>query len=143
MLSQRRVACSIAALFFVAACGRTELDQPVDDDGGSTAGTGGSGIGTGGHGGDGGHAGTGGAAGNAMGRAGAGGNATGRAGATGASGTGGTGGQPPPVPIPCGGTTCQPATQACCIQPGGGAMCINAGATCPGGASIGCLEGGA
>jgi hypothetical protein len=75
--------------------------------------------------------------------------AMGRAGANGARGgaagssTGGTGGQPPPIPIPCGTTTCQPGTQSCCLQANGGSMCINAGATCPGGASIGCLEGAA
>jgi len=34
MMLRRRVAYSIAAALFVIACGRTELDQPIDDDGG-------------------------------------------------------------------------------------------------------------
>ncbi len=200
MMIRRRVAYSIAAALFVMACGRTELDQPVEDDGGppgtGQAGRGGTtgaagrgGSSAGGHGGSAGSIGgtTGaGAIGGTTGVAGRGGTtgAAGRGGATGAAGRGGTtgtgaiggttglagrggttgvagrggvggfgaiggsggvggfgaiggtGGQPP---IPCGATTCAPVTEACCLQ-SSSATCIPAGSTCPGGASIGCLD---
>jgi hypothetical protein len=60
-------------------------------------------------------------------------------GAAGVGGSsGGTGGQPP-IPIPCGRMSCVPGVEACCIRQNG-SSCIKAGATCPGGASISCLD---
>jgi len=202
MTIRRRVAYSIAAALFVMACGRTELDQPVDEDGGppgtgqaghggttgaagrgGTTGAGGNGgsiggtTGAGAIGGTTGVAGRGGTTGTAgrggtTGIAGRGGTTgtgavggttgiAGRGGTTGVAGRGGvggfgafggsggvggfgaiggTGGQPPPPPIPCGATVCAPVMEACCVQ-SSGSTCIPVGKTCPGGATIGCLEG--
>ncbi len=80
-------------------------------------------------------------------------------GATGAAGIGGTGGMGgtggigatggmgvPPVPITCGLQTCAAGAQTCCIQSSGGVTtesCVKTGTSCPGGATIGCLDGAA
>ncbi len=185
------LACA-AWLALAMSCGRTELDQPVDDAGATpgaagsmgpgTAGRGGAGGGggaTGGNvvGGAGGAAGRGGTTGTAgasgrggssgttgvAGRGGAIGTAgtTGRGGTTGTAGTTGRGGAAGTSPtgrggvggggtsgtggatlIPCGQTTCVAGVQACCFQMGA-ARCIQATETCPGGASISCLDGSA
>ena len=47
-----------------------------------------------------------------------------------------------PLPIPCGQTELHPG-RAVLLRHAAGAMCISAGATCTGGANIGCLEGSA
>ena len=100
MLIHRRVACSIAVVLLVAACGRTELDQPVDDDGGSIAGTGGNAGGTRGEGGASGTGGIGVGAGGSIGGSPVG--SAGHGGATGAAGRGGSNAAPvaPPRPAP-------------------------------------------
>ena len=191
MSGARRIPYLACALWLALAmsCGRTELDQPVDDTAGAagsmgpgTAGRGGAGGG-GGDAGDGGGAtggsvagGAGGAgAGGAAGRGGTGGAAglagrggttgtagqTGRGGTTGTAGVTGRGGVAGTSPtgrggiggggttgtggaalIPCGQTTCVAGVQACCFQMGT-ARCIQATETCPGGASISCLDGSA
>jgi hypothetical protein len=68
------------------------------------------------------------------------------AGSTGAdAGTGGAGGAMP-IPITCGQQTCAPGAQTCCIQVAGGVAsesCVATGTSCPGGVSIGCLDGAA
>ena len=204
-------------LALAMSCGRTELDQPVDDTAGAAGSMGPGTAGRGGAGGGGGDAGTGGGAtggGVAGGAGGAGraarpdaaervapraspdaaappappaqtgrGGTTGTAGATGRGGTGGGGttgtagatgrggvagtsptgrggaagtsptgrggiggggttGTGGATLIPCGQTTCVAGVQACCFQMGT-ARCIQATETCPGGASISCLDGSA
>ena len=64
----------------------------------------------------------------------------GRGGFGGTGAVGGFGGTLGPVRVPCGQTTCTPVTEACCLQ-STGAMCIKTGEMCPGGATIGCIEG--
>ena len=161
------LACA-AWLALAMSCGRTELDQPVDDDAGAAGSVGPGTAGTGGAGGRGGDAGGGGGAtgGNVVGGAGGGGTGgaagvagrggttgtagvTGRGGAAGTSptgrggiGGGGTTGTGGATQIPCGQTTCVAGVQACCFQMGT-ARCIQATETCPGGASISCLDGSA
>ena len=101
-------------------------------------------------------AGSGGGAAGATGTAGASGNsdgglagaaATGGGGTGGIAGIGGIGGMGvPPVPIACGLQTCAAGAQTCCIQSSGGVTtesCVKTGTSCPGGATIGCLDGAA
>jgi len=145
------------------SCGRTELDQPIDDDAGAAGSVGPGTAGSGGGGGGGGDAGGGGATGGGVvggttgtagrggttGTAGRGGTTgtAGRGGTTGTAGRGGFGGGGTTgtggaTPIPCGQITCAPGVQACCFQMGT-TRCIQSTETCPGGASISCLDGSA
>ena len=68
---------------------------------------------------------------------------TGSAGRGGTTGTAGTGGQPPPVPIPCGADHLHARARRPAASRPATSTCIDASGTCPGGASIGCLEGAA
>lgn len=127
-----------------AGCGRTELD-PGFTDGGGPGNLGGSGGG-GGRGGSAGNAGAAGTtgAGGSSGAAGASGQAgtsgsAGTTGSAGATGAGGSGTQAP-LPVACGQDACAPGIEACCVQQSSRA-CIDAGAPCGGGFSVGCLDG--
>ncbi|HEX3698037.1 MAG TPA: hypothetical protein VH374_21885 [Polyangia bacterium] len=154
-------------------CGRDALDDGfpttnIGDGTGGSNGTAGQSGATGGKPGTGGVTGNGGAAGGSIGsggRPGSGGAIGGSIGSGGRSGSGGvpgsggsgasggsvgTGGKPGSAGAPggggiaCGTMTCQPSTQACCLQMNNGTRsdtCIKAGAVCPGGPSIGCLGG--
>jgi hypothetical protein len=71
------------------------------------------------------------------------------AGAAGADGVGGAGGHAGApsgtagADIPCGDTTCRAGLEVCCVRFDGGqsvSSCIAAGAACPSGATIGCLD---
>jgi len=96
MSGARRLPYLVCALWLALAmsCGRTELDQPVDDDAGAAGSVGPGTAGRGGVGGGGGDAGDGGGAtgGGVVGGAGGTGGAAGRGGTTGTAGVGGRGG---------------------------------------------------
>jgi hypothetical protein len=120
---QRSLFVFTAALVFglAWACGRNEIDNPVDPL--PSIGTGGAGFpnGTGG-----------------TGLTGIGGFFTGIGGSfTGAGGTG-------PAAIPCGSTQCVPSVQVCCgpSTGGGSPMCASAGNPnpCGGGLTVGCVN---